>query len=560
MEAFAIRAGENYEVGPEENVGQSIFQQYERVIVESLITAFGLDFIITDRHGGDVDTINNVRKMDKGSKDYDPQMTYKNKKNEAAYLANGEYDKRTQRAYHSSDGYISANRDAANKKDNGTLIDSYTGKKIPRNAEIDLDHVIPTYKIHSDRGRILAGLDGIDLANSPENLKPTDRSLNRSMQDKDSQSYSNYLNKKEAERTKTLAQLKNKASLDDKERKLLHKLEEQESVDISKIERAEKIAKKSYEAKINRAYYASPQFRNDVAKAAGTVGAQMGLRQALGFVFCEVWFSVKDEFEKVRDDAGFDLGEFMTKIADGVKRGVESAKNKYRELLAKFSQGAVAGILSSVTTTICNIFFTTAKNVVRILRHTWASIVEAAKVLFINPDNYELGDRMRAVVKILATGASVVVGVLVSEAMENTPIGKIPVVGEIVQTFCGTLVTGIMSCSLLYFLDRSAIVNKLVASLNNMHTMSTEVAYFRDQAEYFEEYAAKLMDMDIESFRKETEMYNNLIISIDGAESESEINSIFKAAIKLLGGQLPWDESMSFDDFMSDKSQHLEFK
>jgi len=62
---------------------------------------------------------------------------------------------------------------------------------------------------------------------------------------------------------------------------------------------------------------------------------------------------------------------------------------------------------------------------------------------------------MRAVVKILSIGASVVVGVLVNEAISKTPIGAIPIAGDIIQTFCGTLVTGIMSCTLLYFLDRN---------------------------------------------------------------------------------------------------------
>ena len=51
----------------------SIFQQYEKVIIDSLITSFGLDFIIQDQHGGDVDTIHNVRQIG-----VDELMKYKN--------------------------------------------------------------------------------------------------------------------------------------------------------------------------------------------------------------------------------------------------------------------------------------------------------------------------------------------------------------------------------------------------------------------------------------------------------------------------------------------------
>ena len=77
----------NFYPDPNENVMSSIFKQYERVIVESLITSFGLDFIVKDQHGGDVDTINNVRKIGK-----DEKMYYKNKQNEKNYENRGEYD------------------------------------------------------------------------------------------------------------------------------------------------------------------------------------------------------------------------------------------------------------------------------------------------------------------------------------------------------------------------------------------------------------------------------------------------------------------------------------
>ena len=61
----------------EESIYDSLFKQYERVVLESLITSFGLDMLMGDKHGGDVDTIHNVRQIGK-----DEQMRYKNIKNE----------------------------------------------------------------------------------------------------------------------------------------------------------------------------------------------------------------------------------------------------------------------------------------------------------------------------------------------------------------------------------------------------------------------------------------------------------------------------------------------
>lgn len=71
----------------ETNVYNSIFEQYERIVIQSLITSFGLDFLVRDQHGGDVDTIHNVRQIGK-----DEQMRYKNKRNEEAYNNRGNYD------------------------------------------------------------------------------------------------------------------------------------------------------------------------------------------------------------------------------------------------------------------------------------------------------------------------------------------------------------------------------------------------------------------------------------------------------------------------------------
>ena len=148
-------------------------------------------------------------------------------------------------------------------------------------------------------------------------------------------------------------------------------------------------AKKIYDAKVNKAYYTSSKFAADTAKAAGTVGAQMGARQALGFVFAEIWFAIKRQIKNIGNSAASGYDKFvlyLKKIVAGVKDGIKNVKAKFSSLLKKFFEGAVSGILSSVTTTICNIFLTTAKNVVKVIRQVYPSLVEAVKILFFNPD------------------------------------------------------------------------------------------------------------------------------------------------------------------------------
>lgn len=525
---YVLATGSNFSPEPDDNIMTSIFKQYESVIIESIITSFGLDFLVKDRHGGDVDTIHNVRQIGK-----DEQMTYKNQVNQKAYDSRGEYNSAD---YHKGTNYQTIKKEARDNyhQFNKGVEDAYTGadlhflgKSKGANPKInaELDHVISAKSVHEDRGRVLSGLDGKDLANSRENLQFTNKSLNASMQDMEIPDY-------------------------------IEKHPELSPEVKAKMMKHYNKSKSMYEAKLAKAYYTSPKFAKDVAFAAGNVSVKMGLRQALGFVFMEVWFAVKDEFMNVKDQ--FDFGELLSAIGNGIKRGFENAKEKYKEVLAKFQEGAVAGALSSLTTTLCNIFFTTSKNAIKIIRQTYASIVQAAKILFINPDNLPFGERMRAVVKILATGASVVVGSIVSEAVGKTAIGVIPVIGDIVQTFCGTLVTGIMSCTMLYFFDRSEVMNKLVHVLNNLHTVSTEVNYFYQQAAYFEKYAAELMKIDIKKFSEETAMYYSLALKIENAKSETELNIMLKSALDAIGVKIPWEGD--FDSFMSNKNAVLVFE
>lgn len=536
---YMANVSRQFDPDPSEPIMNSIFQQYERVLVESLITSFGLDFLVNDQHGGDVDTIHNVRQI---SDDNDSLMRYKNEQNERAYkqqVYQGGYDKK---AYHGKNkNYQKMTRDArkaAQKEGKPIPIeDAYTGSTVyvlgkskgaPPDRQASLDHVISANSIYKDQGRVLAGLSGEKLANTPENLAFTNASLNSSMKASEIPVY-----------------IEAHPELDKKTKERMTQRYNQ--------------AKKSYEAKLRKAYYTSPKFAKDVAKAAGNVSVRMGARQALGFVFAEMWFTVKEEFEKIQDGP-FDLGDFLRALGNGLKQGFERAKEKYKELFSKFFSGAVAGALSSLTTTLCNIFFTTAKNVVRIIRQSYASLVEAGKVLFINPENYTFGERMRAVTKILATGASVVVGVMVSDAVSSTGINTIPVLCDVVPSFCGAFVSGIMSCTLLYFLDRSEFMNKLVKTLDGLHTIETEINYYRQQADYFEKYAAELAKIDLPQFKKEIAFYGQTAASLAAAQTDQELNAALKDALKKAGILIPWKGYENFDQFMSDKKAHLVFE
>lgn len=523
-----------------DNVYDSIFKQYERVIVESLITSFGLDFLVRDQHGGDVDTVLNVRKIGK-----DKDMAYKKRQNQTDYETRGNYD---YASYHSNSTFRKKKHEARekwqetgqnipNEYRDGVDIGFYGHTKaIPNDKKAELDHIIECKSIHDDRGRVLSGLNGVDLANTEENLAWTDKSLNASIgawaRGKNDQYRKEHGCDAPMEEVDIKAYVEAHPDLDEKTK--------------AKLMGHYKRAKKAYDKKIEIAYYTSRKFFTDTTKAALKVGVAMGLRQALGLVFSEIWFAVKEKLATRYQD-GKNLFE---SIGEGVETGFCRAKKKYKELWNKFIEGAIAGFLSSLTNTLTNIFFTTAKSIVRIMRQSWASLVEAIKILLFNPDCLPFGERIRATAKIIATGASVVAGSLVGDLIAKTGISSIPVLGDIVQTFCSTLITGILSCSLLYLLDRDSRVARIVNILNSIPTADDVVNYYKLEAQLLEEYCAKLMDINIDSFRKETDSFHYVLSAITPEMSQPMLNGSLKSAMEQLEIVCPYGKYSSFSDYM----------
>ena len=84
-------------------------------------------------------------------------------------------------------------------RENGIRIkDSYVeGNKVApaqnntlsRGQQGQLDHVVSAELIHNDRGRVLAEMDGMALANDPENLRYTNAALNNNMRNKSVEEY-----------------------------------------------------------------------------------------------------------------------------------------------------------------------------------------------------------------------------------------------------------------------------------------------------------------------------------------------------------------------------------
>ncbi len=530
--------------GPASPAANNLISQYEQVVTKSLIQSFGLDPILFhDSKGGDVDTLITVR---------DNEIGFKNKNNSIAYETRSDYDSY---AVHTDSNYININRKYSAQKKSGNLYDAYTGLKFSPNAKTDLDHIISAKEINDDPARILAELSTEELANTQYNLKMTDSSINRSKNKFSGSEFINKLDNTRDLRQARILELKNNISnLNDKQKAELNKLEKLESVDAQRLSKLDARSRKIYNAKLAQKYYTSNKFLRDTRNAALNSGVKLGMRQALGLILSEVWCAVREDMHIIMQNVkNFEIGEFLKSVAESFKKAFSRVKDKFKNLIASFRDGAIAGILSSITTTVINMFFATAKNIARILRESWASLCEAFKILFLNPDKLTWAERFKAVAKIIAVTASVILGGILQEIISKYGLP------DFVAIFISSLVSGILSVTLIYFMDHGSIFKKLFDWLDGifMNEFAKTLEFFKEVNKKLDEYLAQLAQIDYKAFAQEIIKIREINNKIYSAKNDYELNNVLHAVIKQRGIKLPYEDLAGLDKFMNDKNAVL---
>ncbi|MHB0807183.1 hypothetical protein [Stutzerimonas nitrititolerans] len=461
-------------------------EELEKTVVHSLATSFGLDFLLfKDKVGGEVDTIHNVRQgvwaTDKEKQRYENREAYDSdkyhhkdvKKEDSTYKTTGANDKLTQQ--------------------NGRLHDAYRNTTMAHDEARDLDHVVSAKEIHDDPGRILAELDGVELANQSSNLQSTHRSINRSMGETSIDNYLAKLPRLIENHEKSLAghqerlagmprdtpaQQHEARQLEDKIRKTEEKIKNLKSVDPEAMRQRDKEAREPYNQQINQKYYTSSKFWKQTASASALAGLKMGTRQMLGLIMAEAWFELREQLpktlEKLKTD--FNLDVFMASVQQTLQSIWQRIKLRFKDFLTSFKDGVFAGILGSATTTLFNVFATTQKMAIKIIRELWGSLVKAIKLLIFNPQQLPFVDLCKAVTAVLSVGAATVAGTMIYTQL--LPLCNFPFGSEL-ASFASALATGLITLGLNYFLLYSSLAEKLWVFIDSLMPHATSVRKFR---------------------------------------------------------------------------------
>lgn len=546
-----------------------LVNELNKTITTSLVTTFGLDFLLfEDKKGGGVATIHNARQHQKGDKDiYISNSVQQDYANRGDYkptkldvngniMTDGNGNPKKEDLYHSHPNYKAKGKEDKKKQQGALLVDEYRGKTMSGDEQSQLDHIISSHEVHDDAGRVLAGLSGVELANQDSNFQSTHSYINNLKSDHSMDDFLTTVVPKTIENkrksiekdrqrlesmpTETKQQRHEKRQLESKIAKQNEQIEVLESIDEDKMRAADKKARQEYDKQINFTYYTSSQFFKSTAMESGKAGLKMGVRQALGLVLAEVWFELKDAIPQALKDTedNFTLDKFLEKLKTTAQNIWNRVKVRFKDILDEFKNGALAGALSSLSTTIMNIFFTTQKLIGKLLRETWSSLVSAAKVLFFNPDNLGPGALVREVTRILSTGVAVAMGVILNQQLSS--LMTFPL-GTELAAFISAVATGLMTIGITYFLDHSKLMQKVWAYLDQFKSEA------RKTLEYFQKVNAELdrylLELSKVEFNLSSEELASFTSSLESISCEHERSLLLSNEISKREIELPFESN-----------------
>lgn len=516
--------------------------ELHKTMIHSLVTTFGLDFLLfEDKKGGDVDTIHNVR-----------QGIWATEEARQAYNSRGAYNGHE---YHQHSNYIARGREDKKKQQDGRLMDEYRGTNLGVTENRQLDHIISAHEIHHDAGRILAGLSGVDLANQDSNFQSTNGYLNNKKSNSSMQEFVEKLpkyiqDKQESIVTKerklkqmpenTPEQQHKKRIVQDEIRKNKEHLKtlEEYNAHKDKMLKADEDSRKHYDMQISWTYYTSSKFLGNTAKAATSQGFRMGVRQAIGLVLAEIWFELKDAIPTIIRTCykNFSFEEFWLETKTTFANIVERIKVRFKEILTTFKDSFIGGILSSITTTILNIFFTSNKLLGKLIRESWSNLVQAIKLVTFNPQKLDFGDLMKEVSRIILASISTIAGVALNQHL--TTVLTIPF-GTEIAAFLSALFSGLLMVGTGYFLDYSPVMKKVWDFLNSLkNKYDVFLNHIKEANAEIDRYMAELAALE---FNLNTEELKLLRYDLSLCSTESEKTVILKQEIERRNIDLPFE-------------------
>lgn len=491
----------------------ALFEQCSQNAIDAVVGHFGLAAVVLNsKDGGNVNTTHNVRKG-----------IYASEAEKQRYENRGEYDSKH---YHADKNYIAINKEQGELKKQGQGVDYMTGKKIKANDNTDLDHKVAAKTIHDDRARVLAEVDGANLANTWDNLSLTDSTLNRSKKAMTADEFIAHKKRSLAE----LDKISKTRDLSDKEKMRKERLE---SIDDNKLREDYTKSKENIDKKVDRAYYTSAKPYKEALITGAQDAGKMALYTAIGEILKEFIIGMSDELKTLFKEFGNEsLGDIFKRFAERLKQIWANLRARWKDIIAGSFEAGIVAFFGNLVVFVINIFFTTLKRIVRIIRAGFTSLYQAVKKLF--DKNTPRDERLFEASKIFVAGLISAVTMLSGEYITawlkaipgiNALFGiPIPFLDETIGDALGLCISAalgaVLSTIAIYYMDKWANDKKIAGLQIQMVAQSGIVVRCQVVKSWFSLLDAwRFLEFAIEDTQRKL---NNARLAIESSHSKAQ--------------------------------------
>lgn len=313
------------------------------------------------------------------------------------------------------------------------IISAYTGKELPRDGRMHLDHVRSAKSMETDAraNLVMTKEERAATANAPENLVPAESDINQSMQDKDKLEWANSERKKDKGKTNA----------------------ESFGVDAERLSETKRKADAHVDKELLKAQVKKQG--QELLETGAKDASKNAMRQALGVLLHEF---VNGSFVEIKTLLKERSSEenLIDRLVASLKRVMDRVIKKSKAALDAAIQGGVQGFISNLLTFLINNLITTSKKIVTIIRESMQSLWKAIKLMVNPPEGMSALEITREVTKIVAAVVTTGLGMLLEESVKGF-IMTIPVlapIADVLATALTAIMTGIAGALIVYGIDR----------------------------------------------------------------------------------------------------------
>lgn len=476
----------------------------KKEVINSIVNPFGLGKIISayDKVGGNITSIHNFKQgivatnEDKNRYDEwqrianptDADYEYKtDSKGKISKITPIEQDRKT---HHDKLKDKWKKNQYQQMKEGDTVVDGYSGNElgtkrnnqIEKNNSIDGEHITSVSEIENDSKNHLFAKgddknqrleDRANLTGHEDNLTLIDGGMNSSKSDSDLMEWAN-------------AKVSKK-----------HAIEMNDS-NMTNVEYYE-LDKQKIREKYNKSksHIKRTQLKNQISKqgkelltTGANESAKMGIQQAIGLVMTEFFTALFDEILDIYKNGfvnGFEDDRFFIVLKERLKNIAQKIQAKWKDVLVAFKDGFLSGFISNLVTTTINMFVTTGKRIIRIIREGIYSLFKAIKMMIFPPENMTYEQAMHEAKKIIASGLIISLGVIAEQYIDTLIKGTLILepFSDILTTIFIGAITGLTLTMTVYYIDKKKndkdvikeLLNQTDMKLNNIEVLLQRLSY-----------------------------------------------------------------------------------